>query len=87
MASITMEAISTLVAQHRKALGKFSILETKFGLVRSTLGDHCQRLASLELALNDLGQRVIELVNLSSSLSENNSKLMSKVTDLEGGSR
>lgn len=88
MASITMEAISALLDQHREALAAdfrtlFSLLETKFE-VQSTVEDHSQRLASVELASDDLSQRVSELENLCSSLSENNSKLTSQVTDLEG---
>lgn len=91
-ASITMEAIPALFDQHCKGLAadfrtSFSLLEIKFDQVRSTVEDHSQRLVSLELASDDLGQRVSELENICSSLSENNSKLTSKVTDLEGWSR
>lgn len=91
-ANLTMEAISALLEQHREALAcdfktSFSTLETKFEQVRTAVEDHGQRLASLELASEDLGQRVSELENLCTGLSENNSKLMAKVIDLEGRSR
>lgn len=90
--SLTMEAISALLDQHREALAtdfrsSFSLLETKFDQVRSTVEDHGQRLCSLELVSEDLSQRVSELENVCSGLRENNSKLTAKVTDLEGRNR
>ena len=91
-ASLTVDAISALLEQHRDTLAadfktSFSQLEAKFDQVRFTVEDHGQRLASLELASDNLSQRVSELENKCSSLREDNSKLMAKVTDLEGRSR
>lgn len=90
--SLTMEAISALLDQHRSALAtdfrtSFSLLETKFDQVRATVEDQGQRLCSLELISEDLSQRVSELENACSSLRENNSKLTAKVIDLEGRNR
>ncbi|XP_028428664.1 Na(+)/H(+) exchange regulatory cofactor NHE-RF4-like [Perca flavescens] len=87
--SLTMEAISALLDQHRSALAtdfrtSFSLLETKFDQVRATVEDQGQRLSSLELISEDLSQRVSELEKACSSLRENNSKLTAKVIDLEG---
>ena len=90
--SLTMEAISELLDQHRQALANdfkasFNQLENKFDQVHSTVDEHGQRLSSLELATEDLSQRVSELENVFSSLRESISKLTAKVTDLEGCSR
>lgn len=87
--SLMMEV---LLDQHHEALVmdfrySFSLLETKFDQVRSTVEEHGQRLSSLELASEDLSQRVSELENVCSSLHEKNSKLTSKVVDLEGRNR
>ncbi|KAL0172946.1 hypothetical protein M9458_033257, partial [Cirrhinus mrigala] len=57
-----------------------ALLETKFDQVRSIVEDHGQR-------LEDLSQRVSELENVCSSLRENNSKLTTKMVDLEGRNR
>lgn len=53
--SLTMEAISELLDQHRQALAadfktSFNLLENKFDQVRSTVDKHGQRLSSLKLA-------------------------------------
>lgn len=90
--SLTMEAISKLLDEHRQALAddfktSFNQLENKFDQVRSTVDEHGQRLSSLELAAEDLSQRVGELENVCSSLRESNSRLTAKVVDLEGRSR
>lgn len=91
-ASLTMESISELLDQHRQALAadfktSFNQLESKFDQVCSTVDEHGQRLSSLELASEDLSQRVVELENVCSRLQESNSKLTAKVVDLEGRSR
>ena len=91
-ASLTMEAISELLDQHRQALANdfkvsFHQLENKFDQVRFTVDEHGQRLSSLELVTEDMSQRVSELENVCSGLRESNSKLAVKVIDLEGRSR
>lgn len=91
-ASLTMEAISELHDQHRLALANnfkasFNQLDNKFDQVRSTVDEHGQRLWSLELAAEDMSQRVSQLENVCLSLRESNSKLAAKVIDLEGRSR
>lgn len=91
-ASLTVEAISTLLNQLREEIAaefksSFGTLEEKLDHIQSKVEDHGQRLPSLELATEDLSQRVSELETICSSLSENNSKLMAKIADLEGQSR
>ncbi len=91
-ASLTLNAVSDLLDQHREALAtdfraSFSSLESKFDQIQSVVEDHGQHLSSLELAAEDLSQRVGELENVCTGLSENNSKLTAKVIDLEGRSR
>lgn len=70
--NLTMEAVSELLDQHRQALAadfktSYNQLESKFNQVCSTVDDHGQRLSSLELASEDLSQRVRELENKSAS--------------------
>ncbi|XP_062925184.1 cAMP responsive element modulator b [Mobula hypostoma] len=91
-AGLTVEAVSTLLDQHREALvvefkSSFSLLETKLNQIQCKVEDHSQRLPSLELTMDNLSQSISELGNICSSLPENNIKLMAKVTDLEGWSR
>ncbi|KAG7455605.1 hypothetical protein JOB18_017492 [Solea senegalensis] len=90
--ALTMEAISELLEQHRQSLAddfktSFNQLENKFDEVRSTVDEHGQCLSSLELAADDLSQRVGELESVCANLQESNSKLTAKVIDLEGRSR
>ncbi len=89
---VTMADMSQLLDQHREALAadfktSFNQLEKKFEQVRSVVDEHGQRLSSLELASDDLSQRVSELENVCSGLRESNTKLTAKVVDLEGRSR
>ncbi|KAI4809445.1 hypothetical protein KUCAC02_018325 [Chaenocephalus aceratus] len=91
-ASLTVEAISLLLDQHREALAadyktSFSTLETTFDQVRSAVEDHGQRLSSLELISDYLSQRINKLEDVCSSLRYNNSKLTAKVNELEALSR
>lgn len=51
------------------------------------MDDHDQRISSLELASEDLSQRVLDLENISSSLRDENAKLKAKVINLENRSR
>lgn len=87
-AGLSMGAMSELLEQHRSALAtdfktSFNQLESKFDQVCSTVNEHGQRLSSLELASEDLSQRVAKLENICSGLRESNSKLTAKVVDLE----
>lgn len=91
-ASLTLEAITKLLEQHREALvtefrTSFGQLDSKLEQLGLTVDDHGQRLSSLELATEDLSQRVMDLENLSATLRSDNTKLMAKVVDLEGRSR
>lgn len=90
--SLTLEAITTLLEQHRDALAtefrtSFSQLDSKLDQTRLTVEDHGQRVSSLELAAEDLSQRVVDLENVCTTLSEDNARLKAKVTDLESRSR
>lgn len=58
----------------------------KFDQVHFTVQDHSQRISSMEVVSDELSQCVSELENMCSSLREN-TKLIDKVTDLEGRSR
>lgn len=89
---LTLDAISKLLDEHRNSLAaefktSFSAMEAKFDQVRETVEDHGQRLASLELATDDLSQRTDELEKLCSALRDSNAKLSAKVLDLENRSR
>lgn len=80
-----MAAISSLLEHHREPMVSyfktpFSLLESKFEEVRSAVEDHGQWLGSLELIVDNLSQRVRELVNDCSNLSESNTKLLAKFT-------
>lgn len=91
-ASLTLDAVSTMLAQHREALAtdfraSFSSLENKFDNIQSVIEDHGQRLSSMELATEDLSQRVADLENVCSGLKQDNSKLLAKVVYLESRSR
>lgn len=52
-----------------------------------TVEDHGQHVSALELAAEDLSQRVLNLENTYSNLHEENKRLKAKVLDLEGRSR
>lgn len=86
LASMTTEAISELLEQHRGALSakfwaSFSLPETKFDQVHNIVQEHGLQLSSLELARDNLSQRVHELEHACSKL-----KLTANVSDLEGRS-
>lgn len=90
--SLTLEAITALLEQHREALAaefktSFNLLDSKLDQTRFAVEDHGQRVSSLELASEDLSQRVTDLEETINILREANAKLKAKVTDLEGRSR
>lgn len=86
--SLTLEAITTLLEQHREALAtefktSFSQVDSKLDQTRLAVEDHGQRVLSLELAADDLSQRVADLESICSTLRDDNARLKAKVTDLE----
>ena len=90
--SLTIEAITALLQKHRDELSaefKTSLagIETKLDQTKLLTDDHDQRISSLELAADDLSQRVMDLEATCSTLREENTKLKTKVTDLENRSR
>ena len=92
IASLTLEAITKLLEEHREALAtefktSFSQLSSKLDQTRLAVEDHGQRVSSLILAAEDPSQRVIDLENIYSTLRDNNARLKAKVTDLESQSR
>ncbi|XP_035763265.1 beta-1,3-galactosyl-O-glycosyl-glycoprotein beta-1,6-N-acetylglucosaminyltransferase-like [Neolamprologus brichardi] len=64
----------------------FTWLEAKFDQVCLAVDEHGQRLSSLKLATEDAGQRIKELKEAYGNLPGSNSKLATKVIDLEGSS-
>ena len=91
-ANVSLEAITTLLEQHREALAtefktSFGQLDSKLDQIKLTVEDHDQRVSSLELSAEDLCQRVVDLENICSTLRSDNTKLMAKVADLESRSR
>ncbi|KAG7511925.1 hypothetical protein JOB18_014560 [Solea senegalensis] len=54
--ALTMEAISELLGQHRQSLA--DDFKTSFNQLENKFDEHGQRLSSLELAADDLSQRV-----------------------------
>lgn len=91
-ASLTLEAITALLEEHRNALStefktSFTLLDSKFDHMRLTVEGHGQRLSSLELASGDLSQRVLDLEGVCTALSANNTKLTAKLLNLESRSK
>uniref|UniRef100_A0A3P9GX20 L1 transposable element RRM domain-containing protein n=1 Tax=Oryzias latipes TaxID=8090 RepID=A0A3P9GX20_ORYLA len=91
-AGLTLEAITTLLEQHREALAtefktSFNMLDSKLDQTRLAVEDQGQHVSSLELASEDLSQRVTDLEESLNTLQEANAKLKAKVADLEGRSR
>lgn len=91
-ASLTLEAITALLEEHRDALAKefktsFNLLDSKLDQTRLTVEDHGQRLSSLELACDDVSQRVVDLEGVCATLTADNVKLKAKVVDLESRNR
>ncbi|XP_035988234.1 uncharacterized protein LOC118560810 [Fundulus heteroclitus] len=86
-ASLTLEAITALLQQHGEDLKSELMLSSKLDQVRQTLEEQAERVSSLELATEDVGQRVASLEDLCAALREDNAKLKDKVTDLESRSR
>lgn len=91
-ASLTLEAITTLLEEHRAALAtefktSFSQLNSKLDQMQLAVEDHGQRVSSIELVLEDLSQRVIDLEDSCSTLRDDNTRLKAKVADLESRSR
>lgn len=91
-ASLTLDAITALLEQHRQALAtefktSFSSIDSKLDHTQLTVEDHGQRVSSLELAAGDFSQRVADLENSCSFLRDENARLKAKVTDLESRSR
>lgn len=90
--SLTLDAIKALLEGHREKLSaefksSFDAIDTKLDQNKVFLDDHDQRISSLELATDDLSQRVVDLENICSSLRDENTKLKAKVIDLENRSR
>lgn len=91
-ASLTLEAITTLLQQHRDELASefktsFNALDSKLDQVRQAQEEQAERVSSLELATEDLSQRVADLESTCAALREDNNQLKNKVTDLESRSR
>lgn len=90
--SLTLDAITAVLEDHRQSLSaefkaSFTTLDSKLDQIRLTVEDHGQRLSSLELAADDVSQRVQDLESICTALQEDNTKLKAKVTDLESRSR
>ncbi|CAI5638889.1 unnamed protein product [Oreochromis niloticus] len=91
-ASLTLEAITTLLQQHRDELASefknsFNALDSKLDQVRQAQEEQAERVSSLELATEDLSQRVADLESMCAALREDNNQLKNKVTNLESRSR
>lgn len=91
-AILKMEPTTKLLEQHHEKLAtefktSFNLLDLKLDQTRFTVKDLGQRVSSLELAADDLSQRVTELENLYTALCEDSAMFNAKVTDLEGWSR
>lgn len=90
-ASLTLEAITALLEQHRDSLATefkttFNQLDSKLDQTRLEVEDHGQRVSSLELAAEDISQRVLDL-DICSTQRDDNAKLKAKVSDLGSRSR
>lgn len=90
--SLTVEAMTVLLEQHRKSIStefktSLGAVDNKLDQIRSMVEDHGERISSLETFSNDAEQRLQDLESLCSSLREDNTKLATKVSDLEGRSR
>ncbi|MEQ2196109.1 hypothetical protein XENOCAPTIV_024227 [Xenoophorus captivus] len=91
-ASLTLEATTALLQQHREALtsefkSSANVLSSKLDQVQLALEEQAERVSSLVLATEDLSQRVASLEDSCAALHEDNVKLKDKVIDLESRSR
>lgn len=85
--SLTVEAMTVLLEQHRKSLPtvfkpSLRAVDHKLGQISLTVEDHGERISSLETFSNDTDQRLKDVESLCSSLREDNTKLAAKVSDL-----
>lgn len=89
---VSMSAIAKLLEDHRTALSAdfkntVSALEVKLDKIQSTVTEHNSKIASLETYANSLEERAQSLEATCTMLTESNSKLLTKVIDLESRSR
>ena len=88
----SMAAIANLLEEHRQALStdfkaSISTLKAKPDHVHTTVSDHAKKISSLEANANLQDERLLTLESSCATLTENNAKLLAKVSDLESRSR
>ncbi|KAI4820266.1 hypothetical protein KUCAC02_028250 [Chaenocephalus aceratus] len=91
-ASVTLAELSSLLAEHRKAISadfksSFEALTTTLDGLNSTVAGHGERIGSLEDNSNEVGRRLQHLENACSTLQQDSVLLKTKLADLEGRSR
>ncbi|KAI4803380.1 hypothetical protein KUCAC02_006929 [Chaenocephalus aceratus] len=91
-ASVTRAELSSLLAEHRKAISadfksSFEALTTTLDGLNSTVAGHGERIGSLEDNSNEVDRRLQHLENACSTLQQDNVLLKTKLADLEGRSR
>ncbi|KAI4828841.1 hypothetical protein KUCAC02_022913 [Chaenocephalus aceratus] len=91
-ASVTLAELSSLLAEHRKAISadfksSFEALTTPLDGLNSTVAGHGERIGSLEDNSNEVDRRLQHLENACSTLQQDNVLLKTKLADLEGRSR
>lgn len=87
-----MAALTTLLETHKADLAAefktaFSALEAKMDAVQNIVGDHGQRISSLESNANLVSERLLSLEAICAELAASNEKLKAKAVDLEARSR
>ncbi|XP_059848464.1 uncharacterized protein LOC132406661 [Hypanus sabinus] len=84
--------IPAVLERHREDILKefrtwFNQLDAKLDRINARVDDHAEHLSRIDSTSEDLKRRIEYLETLSSSLEEKNSKLLSKMVDLESRSR
>lgn len=91
-ASLTAEDITSLLAKHKKILAaefklSFESLTPKLDRIIATIGDHGDRITSLEEGATATDLRLTVIEDNNTALQKENDWLKEKVADLEGNSR